>query len=150
MFNNKFIVCVKVDGEIVREKKHDVFLPYGTPFSLFYKNIGEDNAVITSIWFMGKDIPIDTILKQKETKDDTLELVFSEDCELIIRWDTLNSNGYTETNNGMSIFLKGVDEVEQISEVNTVKTPKTCPSCGKKWKSSYSYCPYDGTYLTKD
>jgi len=56
--------------------------------------------------------------------------------------------GYLE-NETHSIILKlvGVNGNEKISEPITVKTKKQCPSCGRKYKSSFQYCPQDGTYL---
>jgi len=47
----------------------------------------------------------------------------------------------------MVFELKGLTEEEVVTEPVTVKTKKQCPSCGKKYKSSFEYCPQDGTYL---
>jgi len=56
--------------------------------------------------------------------------------------------GYLEKES-YSIILKlvGINNNEKISEPITVKTKKQCPSCGRKYKSSFQYCPQDGTYL---
>jgi hypothetical protein len=43
--------------------------------------------------------------------------------------------------------LKGLTANEEISKPVTVKSKKQCPSCGKKLKSSFEYCPHDGTFL---
>lgn len=47
----------------------------------------------------------------------------------------------------MVFQLRGLTSEEQVQEPVTVKTKKQCPSCGKKWKSSFEYCPHDGTFL---
>lgn len=44
--------------------------------------------------------------------------------------------------------LNGVTETEEsIQKPVYVDTKKTCSSCGRTYKSSYEYCPKDGTYL---
>jgi len=55
---------------------------------------------------------------------------------------TLEDKSYT-----MVFQLKGLTSEEVVREPVTVKTKKQCPSCGKKYKSSFEYCPQDGTYL---
>ena len=56
--------------------------------------------------------------------------------------------GVLEDKSHTMVFqLKGLSEVEQIQEPITVKSKKQCPSCGKKYKSSFEYCPQDGTFL---
>lgn len=47
----------------------------------------------------------------------------------------------------MVFELKGLTSEEVVREPVTVKTKKQCPSCGKKYKSSFEYCPQDGTFL---
>lgn len=55
---------------------------------------------------------------------------------------TLEDKSYT-----MVFQLKGLTSEEVVLEPVTVKTKKQCPSCGKKYKSSFEYCPQDGTFL---
>jgi len=56
--------------------------------------------------------------------------------------------GALENKSHTMVFnLKGLTDVEQVQEPVTVKTKKQCPSCGKKYKSSFEYCPKDGTFL---
>ena len=55
---------------------------------------------------------------------------------------TLESKKHT-----MVFQLRGLTSEEQVQEPVTVKSKKQCPSCGKKWKSSFEYCPHDGTFL---
>lgn len=58
------------------------------------------------------------------------------------------SIGILESKSHTMVFqLKGLTSEEIVQEPVTVKTKKQCPSCGKKYKSSYEYCPQDGTYL---
>jgi hypothetical protein len=56
--------------------------------------------------------------------------------------------GSLEMKSHTMIFqLKGITENEVIEAPVTVKSKKQCPSCGKKYKSSFEYCPQDGTFL---
>lgn len=148
MFNNKFIVCISVDGEIVREEKNNVYLPYGTEFSLFFKNIGEDLAKVTKVRLYDSILDREINIEQGDIFEEDFKFTFIDDCELIVQWDTLDSAGNLTSQNGISFYLKGVNDIEQVAEVSTVKSKKICSSCGKKFKSSYNYCPYDGTYLS--
>ncbi len=150
MFYNKFIACISVEGDIVREDKHNVYLPYGTEFSLFFKNIGEDLVNVTMVSFHGSAFNKDIKINQDDVFEEDYKFKFEEDCELTVHWKTIDSFDNVIEQNGVSFFLKGVNEVEQISEVSTVKSKKVCSSCGKKFKSSYNYCPYDGTYLNNE
>lgn len=47
----------------------------------------------------------------------------------------------------MIFQLKGLTSEEQIDEPITIETKKQCTSCGKKFKSTFEYCPFDGTFL---
>lgn len=44
MFNNKFIACVKVGGKIMRESGDKVYLPFGSEFSIYLKNLDTARA----------------------------------------------------------------------------------------------------------
>jgi hypothetical protein len=56
--------------------------------------------------------------------------------------------GVLESSKHTMVFqLRGLTSEEQVQEPVTVKSKKQCPSCGKKWKSSFEYCPHDGTFL---
>ncbi len=55
---------------------------------------------------------------------------------------TLEDKSYT-----MIFQLKGLTSEEQLDEPITIETKKQCTSCGKKFKSSFEYCPFDGTFL---
>lgn len=148
MFKNKFIACIKVDGEIVRETKDEVFLPYGTNFSLFYKNLENNKIKISSIMLGDNEIQRDISLDSKKTKDDGLEIIFNEDIQLKIEWIVLDSSDIAPKKQRMTFNLKGINEIQQVDEVITTKTKKTCLSCGKKFKGNYNYCPFDGTFLS--
>jgi hypothetical protein len=38
MYANKFIACVKADGKVLREKGDEVYLPFGSEYTLYFKN----------------------------------------------------------------------------------------------------------------
>lgn len=55
MYENKFITCVKVNGQILRENKDTVFVPFGSEFALFFKNLNSVRAVV-SVSIDGNDV----------------------------------------------------------------------------------------------
>ena len=38
MYSNKLIACVKHNGKILREKGENVLLPFGSEYTLYFKN----------------------------------------------------------------------------------------------------------------
>lgn len=38
MYSNKLIACVKADGKVLREQDENVFLPFGSEYTLWFKN----------------------------------------------------------------------------------------------------------------
>ena len=54
-YSNKFAVAVKTNGKIMREYGTEVFIPFGTEYSLLLKNLNSRKAV-TQISIDGKDI----------------------------------------------------------------------------------------------
>ena len=149
MFKDKFIACLKVDDEIVREDKNIVFLPYDTKFTLFFKNLRSENITIESIMINNFQIfPVMMGVDSMSNRDYRHPIVFSEDIELCVKWNYLK-DGATIYNN-MEFFVKGLNIEEQVSEVITTKSKKLCSSCGKKFKGNFNFCPFDGTYLQKE
>ena len=47
----------------------------------------------------------------------------------------------------MVFQLKGIDHNVEVAKPVTVQLKKKCSTCGKSWKSSFEYCPNDGTFL---
>jgi hypothetical protein len=47
MFKNKFIVCIKVNGKILRDIKDIVKLPFGTEFTILLKNLNIVRAQVS-------------------------------------------------------------------------------------------------------
>jgi len=275
MYSNKLVACVKVDGKVLREKGEEVLLPFGSEYSLYFKNENSRKVQIKveidgqdvmngkalllnagdSMDLAGyvKDIHGDDnrafkfITKTSEISDfrgDRAEdglikisYTFEKERPILKINDFINicgtnypksggfvdnvdfgnlfgENGYhdnishTTTNNisnnisystqnvslrnsnlnsttnisttavasnepgitvegsatgqsfqrgsigvledksyTMVFQLKGLTSEEVVTKPITVKTKKQCPSCGKKYKSSFQYCPKDGTYL---
>lgn len=44
MYNNKFVVCIKASGKVLRETKDLVHLPYGSEFTVLVKNLNSRRA----------------------------------------------------------------------------------------------------------
>jgi len=47
VYNNKFVVALKVDGKVLREFGSTIYLPFGKEYSLYLKNLNTVNAVVT-------------------------------------------------------------------------------------------------------
>ena len=47
MYQNKFVVCVKVDGKVVRERGDKVYLPFGCEYTILLKNLNSHRAVVS-------------------------------------------------------------------------------------------------------
>lgn len=55
MYKDLLVVCVKSKGEILREFKDEVFIPYNSNFSLFFKNLNSVRASV-SVTLDGKPV----------------------------------------------------------------------------------------------
>lgn len=55
MYNEKLAVAVKVNGKVLREFKDQVYIPFGSEYSVFIKNLNTVRALVT-ISIDGEDI----------------------------------------------------------------------------------------------
>lgn len=55
MHHQKMVVCVKHNGRVLREQNEQVTLPFGSEFSLYFKNLNSVRALI-SVQIDGKDV----------------------------------------------------------------------------------------------
>ena len=55
MYNEKLVVCVKSNGKVLREFKDKVYLPYGSEYSVFLKNLNSVRALV-HIYIDGVDV----------------------------------------------------------------------------------------------
>ncbi|MEK0340335.1 MAG: hypothetical protein QQN46_08995, partial [Nitrosopumilus sp.] len=59
MYSNKFVACIMVDDEVVREIRKDnsdlIYLPFGTDYQIRLKNLDHRRAVV-SISIDGDDV----------------------------------------------------------------------------------------------
>lgn len=46
MFSNKLVTCIKVNGKILREFKDTVYVPFGSEYSVFVKNLESRRAIV--------------------------------------------------------------------------------------------------------
>ncbi len=46
VYNNDFVVTIKCDGKILREKKGIVYLPFGAEYSILMKNLSSKRALV--------------------------------------------------------------------------------------------------------
>ncbi len=55
MFNQKLVACIKVAGKVLKEQKDQVFLPFGSEYSIFLKNLNSVRAAVR-IQLDGQDV----------------------------------------------------------------------------------------------
>ena len=55
MYSNKFVACVKSNGQVLREKGETVFLPFGSEYTLWFKN-ENDRKVQIEVSIDGTDV----------------------------------------------------------------------------------------------
>lgn len=55
MYNEKFVACVRVDGKILREDKDAVYLPFGSEYAIYLKNLNSVRA-LARVWIDGKEV----------------------------------------------------------------------------------------------
>lgn len=55
MYNNKLAVCVKAAGKVLRELKDQVYLPFGSEYSVFIKNL-DTVRVLAKVEIDGQDV----------------------------------------------------------------------------------------------
>lgn len=46
MYNSKLAVCIKAAGKVLREQKDQVYLPFGSEYSIFIKNLNSVRALV--------------------------------------------------------------------------------------------------------
>lgn len=70
VYNNKLVVVVKVDGNIIREDKDVVNIPFGSEYSILLKNLGMYDCVV-NIDIDGKDVLSGNkiVVKSKESHE---------------------------------------------------------------------------------
>lgn len=55
MYNNKFVCCIKADGNVLREFKDTVYVPFGSEYSILLKNLNSVRALV-NISIDGQDV----------------------------------------------------------------------------------------------
>lgn len=152
MYKNKLVSCIKIDDNFLQEEKRSYYLPKNSKYSIYFKNENKKEVFIK--------VYVDDILlnryftiKPKGKKDIkfneySTELKFKKGestikIDFIYLNDNQEINSYIETNHSMKLTLNESGG----TEVSTTKDKKVCTTCGKKFKNSYNFCPYDGAFL---
>ncbi len=46
MHNEKFVACIKVAGKVLKEQKDKVFIPFGSEYSIYLRNLNTVRALV--------------------------------------------------------------------------------------------------------
>ena len=95
MYCDKFVVCVKVNGKILREATDIVYLPFGTEYSILLKNLNTKRAK-ANVYIDGADV----------LSGSALILDANSECEL---------EGFVNTYGSVTHRFKFIEKTEQIS-----------------------------------
>lgn len=68
MYNNKFVATVKADGKVLRELGDTVFIPFGSEYSLYLKNLNTVRALV-KVTIDGEDIGADLVVRPNGEMD---------------------------------------------------------------------------------
>lgn len=55
VYSNQLVAVVKCSGKIMREKKGDIFLPFGSEYSILIKNLNSRKALV-NVWIDGQSL----------------------------------------------------------------------------------------------
>ena len=140
MYNEKMVVVVKSDGKIVREVGNSVYLPFGSEYSIYLKNLSSKRAV-ASITIDGQDVLNGDMIIVNG--NDTFELEgFMDNCGLSVR----NKFKFIEKTQEISDY-RG-DKIEDGLIVVKYRFEKECPVYrGYIWHNTNKYEP---TYYNDD
>lgn len=102
MYNEKLVVCVKSNGKVLREFKDKIYLPYGSEYSVFVKNLNTVRALV-HIYIDGNEV-IDGGLIIDAGKETNIERSVK--------------NGNLDKGNRFK-FIERTDRIEQTRGVGT-------------------------------
>jgi hypothetical protein len=144
MYNEKMVAVVKSNGKIVREVGNSVYLPFGSEYSIYLKNLSSKRAVV-SITIDGQDVLNgDKIIVDS---NDTFELKgFMDNCGLRVR----NKFKFIEKTQEISDY-RG-DKIEDGLIVVKYRFEKECPVFRGIYYCkgpTYTY-KYESTYYNDD
>ena len=118
MYSNRLAVAVKVDGKVLRENGSKVLLPFGSEYSLMFKNLNSTRAVI-SVEIDGSDVLSDSrlILNPNESMD--LERFLNENSR---KFKFIKRTNAIESHRGVGIcdgLIRVSHQFEQRLAYNT-------------------------------
>lgn len=96
MYQDKMVVCIKVNGKVLRENREDIELPFGSEYSMSLKNLESRKAQV-KITIDGEDV-----LKGKSL--------------LIKPNDTVDLEGFLTEDNIAKNKFKFIEKIKEISE----------------------------------
>jgi len=163
MFKNKIAVALK-HGNIIlpeflrvpglhSENKDKFLLPDNTQYFIYLKNTNDKTALL-KVKINGVSVTKESIMLTPksnihiykfEDQDSSFQFNGIDETILSIEIEFIDSNNKSIVPKIMEIELVEDNTIELVKQAK-----KTCNTCNKKYKYSYSYCPYDGTKLEEN
>lgn len=101
MYNNKFVIAVKHNGEVLKEFKDSVYIPFGSEYSVFLKNLNTVRAT-AKIWIDGDLVTEDVDLVVPPNGSVDLErFIKNGNANLGNRFKFIERNAAVESHRGI-------------------------------------------------
>lgn len=140
MYSNKLVACLKANKKVLREFKDTVYMPYGTEYSIFLKNLNSVRALL-NISIDGKDMAEGGLVINANSEVDLERSILSNNLEQGNRFKFIERTGRVEQHRG----VKAEDGLVRISfkfEKPYVR-PLLWPQGHWEWKNDPPpYAPY--------
>lgn len=138
MYNQRFVVALKSNGKVLREDKDTCFLPFGSEYSVFLKNLNSLRAAV-KVSIDGVDVLNGRQLVVNGNSELNLERFLSDDMNEGRRFRFIERTGDIEQHRGVGVE-DGIIRVEFQYE-KYVKPYEYVPPNIKPWEISQDQWP---------
>ncbi len=117
MFHNQFVMSLKYNGKIIRDQKNEVFIPFGSNYSLLMKNLS-NRKVVVNLFIDGQHIFNNSALIMKPKSDIELD---SFDNNKFIFYEKTNIDNLKDfySNDIRDSIIRVEYNFEYIEKINT-------------------------------
>jgi hypothetical protein len=159
MHNEKLVTCIKVAGKVLREQKDQVFIPFGSEYSIYLKNLNTVRALVR-IQLDGVDVTDGTdLVVQPNSSIDLERFMKKGNLSQGNRFKFIERSGKVEAHRGVQAedgLLRVEFQFEKVApkvETVVVKTVHEHvhhdywdPWYGNPWRRGpfYNYTSYNG------
>lgn len=138
MYNNKLTAAIKVDGKILRESQDTVYLPFGSEFSIFLKNLDTKTALVR-VSIDGNDVTSSGLVLGPSAEVN-LERFIGANLNTGNRFKFIERNAAVEQHRGIQAE-DGLVRIEYQFEASWgIRTPQSYPWANTNIYGGYNTC----------